>query len=178
MRLRRNLVCWASALALSLVFMRLGTAQDEALIPTETVEEIVVYGDATLNTLRNRVFLAQENFFDVFSALNDDDEYDIRCFYETPSGTRIKQHVCRANFVTAATSAEMSVWKSAGPQSPVVPARTIIAQKRKQLQEKIEMLVALRPELHEALFEYANAKQVFDTERKKRCDGRVFACQK
>jgi hypothetical protein len=154
-------------------------AQEEEqtpVAPTETIEEIVVYGDKSLATLKQVVFRTEENFFDLFSALNDDDEFDIRCFYETPTGTRIRQHVCRANFVTAATSAEAETWRTDGPRTPVVPAQTVIKQKRKQLQEKMELLISINPELFEALNKYTNAKQEFQTERERKCEGKILVC--
>ena len=109
------------------------SAQDTEQAPTETIEEIVVYGDKSLNTLKQAVFRAEEVFFDLFRLLNDDEEYDIRCFYETPTGTHIKKHVCRANFVTAATSAAAETFKTRGPRIPTVPAETVIMQKGKRL---------------------------------------------
>jgi hypothetical protein len=168
-----------------LVLISIGTcinalAQEEEqapVAPTESIEEIVVYGDKSLATLKQVVFRAEENFFEVFGSLNNDDEFDIRCFYETPTGTRIRQHVCRANFVTAATSAEAGSWMTHGPKIPVPPAQTVIMQKRRHLQEKMEMLIATHPELLEALNKYTGAKQEFDTEREKKCEGRNLICR-
>ena len=112
---------------LVLVLIPIGTssivsAQDaerSPAAPTETIEEIVVYGDKSLTALRQAIFRAEENFFDLFSSLNDDDDFDIRCFYETPTGTHIRHHVCRANFVTAATSAAAVTFRTEGPRYPV-----------------------------------------------------------
>ena len=133
-------------------------AQEVEQAPIETIEEVVVYGDKSLITLRQAVFRAQENFFELFSSLNDDDEYDIRCFYDVPTGTHIRRHVCRANFVTAATSAEAAVWFPI-PQTPVVPAQTVINQKKRHLREKMETLISGRPEMREALINYTYTKQ-------------------
>jgi hypothetical protein len=155
------------------------SAQEEEqapVAPTETIEEIVVYGDKSLATLKQVVFRAEENFFDLFSALNDDDEFDIRCFYELPSGTHIKRHVCRANFVTAATSAAAETFRTRGPRIPTVPAETVIMQKRRQLQEKMELLISVNPELLEALNKYTNAKQEYQSEREMKGKGKLLFC--
>ena len=146
----------------------LALAQEVEQAPIETIEEIVVYGDKSLHSLRRAVFRAEENFFDVFSAINEDDEYDIRCFYETPSFTRIRQHVCRARFVSQATSNAAEMWRTEGPRRAIIPASTIIDRKKKRLREIMEKLVAERPELLQALTEYTDAKQIFQSERKSR----------
>jgi hypothetical protein len=96
--------------------------QDVEEKPTKPIEEIIVYGEKSLPNLRREVNRKEENFFAVFSSLNDDDEYDIRCFYEVPSFTHIRRHVCRANFVINATSAQAAVWRTEGPRYPVEKA--------------------------------------------------------
>ncbi len=147
---------------------RFALAQKVEQAPIETIEEIIVYGHKSLHTLRQAIFRAEEDFFDVFSSLNDDDEYDIRCFYETPTGTRIRRHVCRAYFVTEATSAEAEIWRTEGPRRPIVPAAGIIQIKKKRLREIMDALISERPELVQALSEYTDAKQIFESERKRK----------
>lgn len=141
-------------------------------IPTKPIEEIVVYGEKSLPNLRREVYRKEENFFAVFSSLNDDDEYDISCFYEVPSFTHIRRHVCRANFVINATSAQAAIWRTEGPRYPVIPAQTVIMQKKRRLGVKMEKLAAEHPELLEALNEYTNAKQILQSEKQK-CEGMI-----
>lgn len=151
-------------------------AEQASEAPIETIEEIVVYGDKSLGTLRQAIFRAEENFFDLFSSLNDDDDFDIRCFYETPSGTHIRRHVCRANFVTDATSAEAATIRTRGPRYPVQDAETVIMQKKRELRVKMETLIASSPELLEALNNYTNAKQEYVCERELKTKGTTFSC--
>jgi hypothetical protein len=132
---------------------------------SESIEEIIVYGDKSLHDLRLEVYKAEENFFEVFNSVNEDDEFDVRCFYEVPSFTHIRRHVCRAYFVTNATSGGAIVFMGADPQYPVVPAGTIIMQKKRRMQEIMESLVAERPELLQALSEYTEKKQTFESEK-------------
>jgi len=131
---------------------------------SESVEEIIVIGEKPLHALRREVYRAEEKFFDVFNSLNQDDEFDVRCFYETPSFTRIRRHVCRANFVTDATSAESArfLGKSVGP---VLPAELVINRKKERFREIIETLVAKRPELLQSLSEYTNARQTLESQK-------------
>ena len=147
--------------------------QDVEEKPTKPIEEIIVYGEKSLPNLRREVYRKEENFFAVFSSLNDDDEYDISCYYEVPSGTHIREHVCRANFVKDATAADYEGWRKG---LPVVPAYTMIMQKKRRLGLKMELLAAEHPELLEALNEYSNAKQVLQSEKQK-CEG-LIVCRR
>ena len=141
---------------------------------TEPMEEIVVYGDKSLGILKRQVYKTEENFFAAFNTLNEEEEYDVHCFFEVPSFTHIRRHVCRANFVRDATAAEYAGWRRG---QPALSARTVIMQKKKRLGIKLELLAAEHPELLEALSEYTNAKQVLDFEKKK-CEGQWFICRR
>ena len=68
------------------------------------IENVVVVGQKSLAELRRDVYRAEEDFYSVYNKLNDDKEYDVRCFYETPTGTHLKNHICRAKFVSKAYS--------------------------------------------------------------------------
>ena len=135
---------------------------------SETIYEITVYGNKSLSALRRDVYMAEENFFDVFNSLNQDDEYDVRCYYEVPSFTHIRHHVCRANFVVDATSAEAEMWRTEKRERPIAPAAWKIQSKKKRLRELMEALVDERPELNLALNKYTEAKEVLESERKRR----------
>ena len=70
----------------------------------EVIDDIVVVGQKSLSALRRDVFEAEEDFYSVFNRFNDESDYNVRCFYEKATGTHIKNHVCRARFVTKAFS--------------------------------------------------------------------------
>ncbi len=136
---------------------------------SETIEEIVVYGDKPLHALRREVYRVEESFFDLYSSLNQDDDFDVRCYYEVPSFTHIRRHVCRAKFVVDATSAEAArfLGKAVGP---AVPAEVAIEAKKERFREVIEALVAEHPELLQALGEYTNARQILESEKERRLE--------
>lgn len=144
-------------------------------LPPETVDEIVVYGDKSLAALRQDVYRAEEGFWEAFSAINDRDEFDVRCFEETPTGTRIRRHVCRANFVVDATSAEYERWKDSSPVI-VQDAQTVIMSKRREFEEIVTRLILANPQLSEALGNYHQAKDAYSAERERRCKGRSISC--
>ncbi len=117
--------------------------------------------------MRREVYKAEENFFDLFSSLNQDDEYDVRCYYEVPSFTHIRRHVCRAKFVIDATSAESApALGNVGAFSR--PAVYEIRRKKKIMRELMEALVAERPELLQALNDYTDKKQNLEAEKERR----------
>jgi len=88
---------------------------------SEAIDEITVYGKQSISELRREIYKAEENFFDVFNSLNQDFEYDVNCYYEVPTGTHIRRHVCKANFVVEATSVQYVEIRTRGPRYPVIP---------------------------------------------------------
>jgi hypothetical protein len=141
------------------------TAETES---SESIEEIIVYGEKSVGDLRREVYKAEENFFDLFNSLNEDFEYDVNCYYEVPTGTHLRRHVCKANFVVEATSAQYVEIRTRGPRYPTVPPELVIAKKKKILRQKMEALVAEHPELLQALTEYTNKRATLESEREKR----------
>ena len=141
------------------------TVEENEPASSESIEEIVVYGDKPLGTLRREVYKAEENFFDLFNSLNQDFEYDVNCYYEVPTGTHIRRHVCKANFVVDATSVQYVELRTRGPRYPTLPPELVIAKKKKILRQKMEAFVAEHPELLQALAEYTSTKATLKSER-------------
>ena len=144
------------------------TVDTESSESSQAIEEIIVYGEKSVGDLRREVYKAEENFFDLFNSLNQDFEYDVNCYYEMPTGTHIRRHVCRANFVVEATSVQYVEIRTRGPRYPTVPPELVIAKKKKLLRQKLETLVAEHPELLQALTEYTNKRTTLESEREKR----------
>jgi len=142
--------------------------------PAETIEEIVVYGDKSLVQLRIEMYKAEDAFFDLFNSLNSDDEFDIRCRKDARTGSHIKNRVCEANYyrdlVGEATRESLIIG------GPYIHPSAKIRQKEELLHKEVEALLVERPELLNVLSEAVNAKQVYDSERQKRCEGRIFIC--
>ena len=143
-------------------------SQTAAPETSEPIEEIVIYGDKPLHALRREVYRAEENFFEKFSSINEDDDYDVRCFYEVPSFTHIRRHVCRANFVIEATSKESAAAFSEQVGAFSRPAAFEIDRKRERLRELMEAMIAENPELLQALIEYTDRKQTLEAGKERR----------
>lgn len=169
--------CWYSAALAVMVAclpettaLALGQAENEAtdiLENGEVIEEIIVFGEKSMPQLKQEIFRTQENFFAVFSALNDDDEYDVRCFMETGTGTRIRRHVCRARFVTDAYSRAAARFVGGVP-GPFQDPELVVTMKSKRFEEKMTNLIAAHPELKDALDDYTKARLTYETERQRR----------
>ncbi len=133
----------------------------------ETIEDNVVYDQKSVAELRRDVFQAEEDFYSVYNKLNDDKEYDVRCFYEKPTGSNIKNHVCRARFVTK--TFERHARRNRNDLSRVAnqDANPVFAEKSAKYQENLETLIDANPELQAALIRYNTARAQFMAEREK-----------
>ena len=155
---------------------RIAAAQEGEPEPTETIEEIVVYGNKSLVQLRRELYNAEDAVFDLFNSLNSDDEFDIHCYKEAPTGSHIKKRVCKTNFLRELIGE--ATRQSLIMEMPYLHPVAKIKQKDELLRKEMEALVAERPELLNALSEASDAKQVYDSERQKRCEGRFLICRK
>ena len=131
----------------------------------ETIKDNVVVGQKSQADLRRDVFQAEEDFYSLYNKLNDDKEYDVRCFYERPTGTRVKNHVCRARFVTKAY--ERHARRNRNDLSRVAnqDADPVLAEKTAKYQEKMETLIAANPALQAALVRYNTLRAQFMAKR-------------
>jgi hypothetical protein len=83
---QRSLVCVIVGLAAGLSGRALGQ-------PAEEPEEIIVRAKP-LNRYRAEIELARDEMIRLFNDANEDDDNDVRCRYEAPTGSRIPQRVC------------------------------------------------------------------------------------
>jgi hypothetical protein len=145
------------------------SAQEGAIQSTVPVEEIVAYGNIPLTELLEAVHTAEDKFFSTFNALNDDPRFDFHCHMEAPTGRRLKERVCRANF------AEQLTRDATRAYLPVDEVDML--QMEKLLQEEMTRLVAEHPELFDALSKFSGAKERYDSEYSRRCGGRKRDCR-
>ncbi len=137
-----------------------GEASSGVASDVETTEDKVV-SPKSKSKLRKDVFKAEEEFYSVFNKLNDDKDFDVRCRYEKATGTNIKNHVCRARFVTKAFERHArrnrnDLSRTANQTSdPALTAKTV------EFQEKVEELIAANPDLSAAFDRYNMARVEF-----------------
>ena len=68
------------------------------------IEEVIVDGRTSEN-LRVEIERLEADVYERFNALNSNDEFDIHCFKQAPTGSNIPVRTCAPNFVIRAESA-------------------------------------------------------------------------
>jgi len=112
----------------------------------EVIEEITVTGQRLISTLRIEVIRAEDRAFDLFNAYNDDNQYDIHCRMEAPTGTRIRYRQCAPNFYVKAEADLTQIMLNGG----FMDNRPMLRNKYKELKDEMMKQVLTHPELLEA----------------------------
>jgi hypothetical protein len=110
--------------------------------PAANADEVVVEGRKPENVYAE-IERLELSVYDRFNALNSNDEFDIHCFKQAPTGSNIPLRRCAPNFVVEA--------EAQAAQNTMVGARgradarnhgdtTILEQKSKALTEEIQRL--------------------------------------
>ncbi len=141
--------------------------QDEGASNDETIANNVVDDQKSLSELRREAYDAEDDFYAVYNKLNDEKEYDVRCFYEKPTGTNIKNHICRARFVTNAYDKHARRNRNDLSRAANQDAIPIPEEKSARYQEILETLIAANPELQVALARYSTAQARYMEKRQK-----------
>jgi hypothetical protein len=153
---------------LALPMAAFGQVEEASALEDEAIEDIVVVGQKSTAALRRDVFQSEEDFYSLYNKLNDDEEYDVHCFYETPTGTRMKNHVCRAKFVSDAYQRHAARNRMDVTRIANQDADPVLAAKTATFQEKLETLIDANPDLQEALARYNTARAQFMAHREER----------
>ena len=144
-------------------------------IPSDsTIDEVIVTGKSLLR-LHNEAIRAEEAFFKAFNAVNSDHEFDVRCEYRTQLNSHFQGRLCLGEFV-ATLEAEQTRALLMGYPPP--PTYALMAEKTKQLREKLLDAARQSPAVAAALIEAANARTAFEKENARRCEDRVYFCRR
>ena len=136
------------------------------------MEELTVVAPQSLESMRSELVRAEEDVLAVFNSLNDDDDYDIRCYRETPLGSNIPVRTCRARFVdNEQARAAQDFMGGLGYVDPIGQLRYhdgILRQKMATLMEE-------SPDLYQALMSYYELKTSYDAESGERFEDNFTA---
>ena len=154
-------------------------ATTEAQSSQEPVEEVVVRGRRTLFALRREMQSARENVWEVFNAVNSDNDFDIACTSAPRTGSHVKNRACRPQYADKATrragqelarrmsacAAGDSACLEAAMQMATGEAQTqlaIIPYMDKRLDDEFHRLAAEQPELATAILEYLGKEHEYE----------------
>jgi len=151
-----------------------GECQSESAEDEEVIEEIVVRGHKPLVHLQREMYVAEEALYDVFNSLNSNDDFDIHCYKEAPTGSTIKRRVCKTEKLGKILAEQTQAMMRGEPY--VFPTAEINEMNERMLEEMTRM-ASEHPEYFSALVKYTAAKQTLESERKRRCEGRAILCR-
>jgi hypothetical protein len=142
--------------------------------PSETIEEVIVRGSKSLIELKHEMYRAEDVLFDFFNSLNTDDQFDIRCYEEVPTGSKIPRRVCRTNWFRDQHAAETQKLMRGEPfMYPVFRNKKM----DERLNELMSKAIREQPKMLDALARHAEAKETLESERERRCQGRFLICR-
>jgi hypothetical protein len=169
----------ASTGALLLLVLPLsGECQSDAVQTQESselIEEIVVRGYKPLINLKFEMYEAEEALYKVFNSLNSNDDYDIHCYEEAPTGTKIKKRVCKTEKMGKILAEQTEKMMRGEPYT--FPTNEIKKMNERMLAEMAE-LASTHPEYLNALESYHQKQRAWESERERRCEGRLFICRR
>ena len=112
-------------------------------------------------------------FFDKFNELNEIDEFDVYCEKSASTYSRVKRRRCWSPFERQIDEDEQEYAFLTGGR---VGMRNegLIRAKRKQQAEHLQKMVLENPELQALYLRYGNANVEFETERDRRCSGKLL----
>jgi hypothetical protein len=142
--------------------------------PASTIDEVIVTGKS-LQRLQNEALRAEEAFFKAFNAVNGDHEFDVHCEYRSRPNSRFQTRLCLAEFVATLEADDTRALLQGVPEPPTY---ALMAEKTKQLREKLLDAARQSPAVAAALVEAANARTAFEKENARRCEDRVYFCSR
>lgn len=165
-----------SAVILLLTVPIVSLAAQNSKTVEDTMEEVTVIGDKSLVQLEKEFVSAEDRFFELFNELNDDWKYDVVCRDETPTTSHLKRRTCR-------TRHQMKLWEEAGKSRLPMQRGNIDAGAwastglfDQEMRDKIAEIAKENPDFLDALIEYRDRYQSYQSEKKRRCGKMLIVC--
>lgn len=168
-----------SSKLLSLLSLLLLAPVSQAALPDTPLrdlpEEVVITGGRGLMDMRLQLLEAEKRAYDVFNSFNDEKRFHISCNMHQPTGTRLEQQVCQAQFELEASRVHgvvfldslcdvMCVNRGDGQSHTVhVPQEIVIASQMDAYRRKMRQIAEQHPEFLDALIEYTQLREDYET---------------
>jgi hypothetical protein len=132
------------------------------------MEDITVIGQNSIGRLRYEVDRAVDRMYKIYNELNTDDDFDIRCVWNAPTGSRIKRKLCTPVYVknlqARATQYALYDMDNSGITSIYIDY-TQIAIKDAKLRENMKRLILENPSLFDAVVEHVKLREELKRQR-------------
>ena len=154
----------SSLFLLLLVSPAFGQEAVKETLPTPGVTDEVIVRGQTPPALRLEIERAENAVYERFNAINSTDDFDIRCTFETATGTRMPQRVCAPVFLRNAQATagkdvarELQGFGSAGSEQ--IHAG-LASYRYLQIEDEMRRLAAEDQEFLAALRRWTELRQV------------------
>jgi hypothetical protein len=140
--------------------------------PADPLDEVEINAQREkLSVMRAEMVKLEERFYGAYNKLNSDDQYDIVCAVEAPTGSNIHSRVCRPVFVNRATEEEAQGFLLG---YSVPPAKMVILAKSPDYEKNVLAVINQHPELRRIVREREALEKRYELVRKKKFKGRLI----
>ncbi len=134
------------ALASLLCFVTPALAQDNS----DEEGEVIVIAELSLVEVEQFIVEVEEQFYAAYSAVNEDDDFDIRCRQEIPTGSNIPRRVCEPVFLQKSRADNVNDnFRGIATLLGEDGLRAENAQEFRELAEKVEAAAKANPQVAE-----------------------------
>jgi hypothetical protein len=160
----------AVTVAAVLALLPWAPASSAATVATSTqeIEEVQVVGKR-LYQMRQDIIEAEERFFALYNELNKEDDFDVHCREDVPTGSRIARRTCRVAFVEKAQAEEARAFLT-GDYAP--PPDLVALERSAEYRKHALAIINANPQLRRLIREREALEKKFNDTRKARFKGR------
>lgn len=165
--------CMIGVLTLALTYAPVGwcqtlSGQDDISASSESVEEIVVYGEKNLVRLRVDYEHATESFWDTFNELNIDDQFDVECEHVTHLDSYRRYYECKPRFQEKLEiRATQDMILSGNFYDYRIESR-LLKNKKVLMEQEVTRLLSERPEIQTRAEILQRTKDAYEFEQARR----------
>jgi hypothetical protein len=132
------------------------------------LEDITIIGQNSIGSLRYEVDHAVDRMYEIYNELNTNDDFDIHCVWNAPTGSRIKRKLCTPVYVknlqAMATQYALYDIDNSGITSIYIDYSEIAINDAK-LRENMKRLILENPSLFDAVVEHVKLRKELKRQR-------------
>jgi hypothetical protein len=132
--------------------------------PDEVLDEALVVG-TKLWKLRQKAVEVEDRFYALYNQLNKDQDFDVHCHIEAPTGRIIKERVCRVSYIERAQAVEVTALLD-GHSAP--PSDMVAQARQADFEKHFLQVVNADARLRKLVREREALEKKYDEERKRR----------